>query len=101
MGITQDAYEYDSQVLVGRARRVPPVTGALSVADRFTPIFAYPDCKFDRLRNEAPGAYETCPDVGLDEWITMRVEFHGRKASLYLIDKQHAAFIVNEMKGTC
>ncbi len=62
--------------------------------------FAYPDYKFDRLRKEATGAYETYADVGLDEWITMRIEFHERNAALYLNDEQRAAFVVNGLKGT-
>ncbi len=61
--------------------------------------FAYPDFKFDRLRQEANGAYETYADVGLDEWITMRIEFEGKKARLYLNNQLFPSFIVNEMKG--
>ena len=29
--------------------------------------FAYPDWKFDRLRQETPGRYEAGDDIGLDE----------------------------------
>ena len=33
--------------------------------------FAYPDWKFDRLREEFPdGRYEAGADIGPDEWIT-------------------------------
>jgi hypothetical protein len=35
----------------------------------------------------------------IDEWITMRIEFHGRRAALYLNDQRNPSFIVNEMKG--
>jgi hypothetical protein len=62
--------------------------------------YAYPDYKFDRLRQEEfKGQYETYGDVGLNEWITMRIEFAGKKATLYLNYQEHPAFIVNEMKG--
>jgi hypothetical protein len=61
--------------------------------------FAYPDYKFDRLRKEANGVYETYADVGLDEWITMRIEFDGKRAALYLNDQRYPSFIVNEMKS--
>jgi len=61
--------------------------------------FAYPDYKFDRLRKESKGEYETYADVGLDEWITMRIEFEGKKALLYINDQKHPSFIVQEMKG--
>lgn len=61
--------------------------------------YAYPDFKFDRLRNESKGEFETYADLGLDEWITMRIEFEGKKARLYLNDQKFPSFIVNEMKG--
>lgn len=62
--------------------------------------FAYPDYKFARLREEANGLYETYADIGLDEWITMRIEFAGKRAALYLNDQKYPSFIVNEMKGS-
>lgn len=61
--------------------------------------YAYPDYKFDRLRAESKGEFETYADIGLDEWITFRVEFKGKEAKLYLNDQEYASFIVNEMKG--
>lgn len=62
--------------------------------------YSYPNYKFDRLRREAPGVYETYADVGLNEWITFRVEIAGDKAKLYLNDQKHPAYIVNKMKGS-
>ncbi len=61
--------------------------------------FAYPDYKFDRLRKESNGEFETHADVGLDEWITMRIEVSGRKAALYLNGQKQPTLVVNEMKG--
>jgi len=61
--------------------------------------YSYPHYKFDRLRREAAGAYETYADVGLNEWITLRVELDGDQAKLYINDQKHPAFIVNKMKG--
>lgn len=63
--------------------------------------YAYPDYKFDRLREaEHKGQYETYADVGLDEWIIMRIEFKDRKATLYLNNQKSPSFIVSEMKGS-
>ena len=62
--------------------------------------FAFPGYKFADLRKEAPGLYETWADIGLDEWITMRIKVTGEKAELYLNDAKYASFIVNKMKGT-
>jgi len=58
--------------------------------------FSYPDYKFDRLRKEADGVYETYADLGLDEWISMRIEVNGNKAKLYLNDQKSPSFIVND-----
>ena len=42
---------------------------------RAVQYFAYPDWKFDRLREVYPdGRYEAGADVGPDEWMTLRVE---------------------------
>jgi len=62
--------------------------------------YAYPDYKFDRLRKESPGLYETYADVGLDEWITFRVEFDGGKARLFINNQKNPSFIVEKMKGS-
>lgn len=61
--------------------------------------FSYPDFKFDRLRKEFPETYETYADIGLDEWITLRLEIAGRKAKLYLNDQAYPSFMVDEMRG--
>jgi len=62
--------------------------------------FAFPGFKFAELRKEAPGLYETWADIGLDEWITMRIHVAGERAELYLNDARYPSFIVNKMKGT-
>lgn len=61
--------------------------------------YSYPNYKFDRLRRENNGAYETYADVGLDEWITFRVELDGGKAKLFINNQKHPSFIVDKMKG--
>lgn len=61
--------------------------------------YAYPDYKFDRLRKESNGEFETYADLGLNEWITIRIEMKGKEAKLYLNNQKPASFIVSEMKG--
>jgi hypothetical protein len=61
--------------------------------------FAYPDHKFETLRKEAPGMYETTAPVGLNEWITMRIEVDGEKAYMFINDAQYSTFVVEKMKG--
>ena len=60
--------------------------------------FSYPDYKFDRLRNDAPGQYESYADMGLNEWITIKIEVRGDKAKLYLNESDQPVLIVNDLK---
>jgi len=61
--------------------------------------YSYPDFKFNVLRKEDPGRYETYADVGLDEWITLKIVVKGQSAQLYINDQEHPSFIVQDMKG--
>lgn len=51
--------------------------------------FAYPDYKFDKLRETDPGLYETWADVGMDEWITLRVHVKGDTARAFINDARY------------
>jgi hypothetical protein len=61
--------------------------------------FSYPGYPFSKLRKEANGIYETYADIGLNEWIDVRIEFRDKKAMLYLNNQKHPSFIVNKMLG--
>lgn len=60
--------------------------------------FSYPDYDFARLRKEAEGVYESYADMGLGEWITMRIEVKGKQAKLFLNDNKQPSLIVNDLK---
>lgn len=60
--------------------------------------FSYPDYKFDRLRDEVPGKYESYADMELNEWIQMNIFVEGKKAELFLDDKEQPSLIVNDLK---
>ncbi len=66
--------------------------------NRATQYFSYPAFKFDRLRQEAPGQYESYADMGLNEWITIKIEVRDEKAQLYLNGSEHPVLIVNDLK---
>ena len=66
--------------------------------NRSTQYFSYPDFKFDRLREESPGKYESYADMGLKEWITIKIEVKDEKAKLYLNEGEHPVLIVNDLK---
>jgi len=60
--------------------------------------FSYPDFKFDRLRRETPGKYESYVDIGLEEWISLKIEVKDEKARLYVNGNQQPSLIVNDLK---
>jgi hypothetical protein len=41
---------------------------------RAVQYFAFPDSKFDVLREQHPGVYEAAANIGLNEWINLRLE---------------------------
>lgn len=66
--------------------------------NRSTQYFSYPDFKFDRLRSESSGIYESYADMGLNEWITIKIEVRDKKAKLYLNGQAQPVLIVNDLK---
>jgi hypothetical protein len=60
--------------------------------------YAYPNFKFDKLRQISPEKYESYADMGLNEWITMRIEVKGKEAQLFLNNNKHPVLIVKDMK---
>lgn len=60
--------------------------------------FAYPDYKFQRLRKEWPEMYESYADMGLNEWIKIRIEVQDEKTRLYLDNNEQPSLIVNDLK---
>jgi len=60
--------------------------------------FSFPDYKFDRLRKEAPEKYESYADMGLNEWIKLRIEVKGMQAKLYLNENTQPSLIVKDLK---
>jgi hypothetical protein len=63
-----------------------------------TQYFSYPDYTFDRLRKEAEGKYESYADMGLNEWIKMKIVVKNAQAKLYLNDNPQPVLIVNDLK---
>ena len=63
-----------------------------------TQYFSYPDYKFSRLRKETPEMYESYVDMGLNEWIKMKIEVKGSQAKLFLNDQKQPCLVVNDLK---
>lgn len=66
--------------------------------NRSTQYFSYPDFKFDRSRAESPGEYESYADMGLDEWIDLKIKVEGDHAELYVNNSTHPVLVVNDLK---
>lgn len=59
---------------------------------------AYPDYRFDRLRQESPEKYESYAELDLERWMHMKIVVSGAKAELYLDGNPRPALIVNDLK---
>jgi len=66
--------------------------------NRSIQYFSYPEFKFERLRKEAPGQYESYADMGLGEWIKMNIVINGSKALLFLNNNPQPSLVVNDLK---
>ena len=60
--------------------------------------FSYPDYTFDRLRKEAPEMYESYADMGLNEWIKLKIVVKDLQAKLFINDNKQPSLIVNDLK---
>lgn len=66
--------------------------------NRSVQYFSYPDFKYDRLRVDSPGQYETYVDIDLDEWIDLKVIVNDDNAKLFVNNSNQPTLIVNELK---
>jgi hypothetical protein len=65
-------------------RMNPPVPRNL----RAVQYFAYPDWRFERLRDEYPdGHYESSADIAPSEWINLRLEIDGANVRTFVNDR--------------
>jgi hypothetical protein len=60
--------------------------------------FSFPNFKFPRLRKETPEKYESYADMGLNEWIKMKIVIKGNQARLFLNKNKQPSLIVNDLK---
>ncbi len=80
---------------------IRPTNGRADVQlrrNRATQYFSYPDWKFDRLRTEVPGHYESYVDLVTGAWTKLRIEVTGDKARLFVHEQEQPTLIVNDLK---
>jgi hypothetical protein len=66
--------------------------------NRSIQYFSFPGYKFDRLRKEAPGEYESYADMALNEWIKLKIVVKDTQAKLFINDNKQPSLIVNDLK---
>lgn len=66
--------------------------------NRSVQYFSYPNFKFERSRTECPGEYESYADMGLNEWIDLRIEVKDEYARFYLHHVPQPVLVVNDLK---
>lgn len=80
---------------------IRPTNGRCELQNRrnsSTQYFSYPDFKFDRLRLESLGKYESYADMGLNEWISLKIVVKNEHAELYLNHSIYPVLVINDLK---
>ncbi|MHC1711379.1 MAG: hypothetical protein AB9872_04425 [Solidesulfovibrio sp.] len=60
--------------------------------------FSLPNYDFAKFRKESPEKYESYADMGLGEWVHMKIEVRQDKARLYLNGMKQPSLVVNDLK---
>lgn len=61
--------------------------------------YSYPNYKMDNIGRSPGGPFEASADIGLNEWITLRIEVDRQQASLYINDKKEPSLTIKQLKG--
>jgi hypothetical protein len=57
-----------------------------------------PDARWDVLRHDSPGRYESYADVVAGDWTTLRIVVRGTHAALYVNGAREPSLIVNDLR---
>jgi hypothetical protein len=60
--------------------------------------FSFPSYPFWKLRQESPNKYESFADMGLNEWVHLKIVVQGSNASLYVNNSSQPCLVVNDLK---
>ena len=66
--------------------------------NRSTQYESDPDYSWQRLRQEAPGVYESYVDVDSGAWTRLRIEVSGSTARLFVNGARQPCLVVNDLK---
>jgi hypothetical protein len=96
------AFRIDSSNSAFDAMYVRPKVGRSAnaiVRNQAIQYYSYPDYKMDNIGSAPGGPFEASADIGLNEWITLRIEVEGKKAALYINNAKEPSLVIKEMKG--
>ena len=63
-----------------------------------TQYFSFPDHKFSDFRKTDPEKYESYADMGMNEWIKMKIIVLGSSAKLFINDSKQPCLVVTDLK---
>jgi hypothetical protein len=63
-----------------------------------TQYISHPDYPWYRLRDEAPGVYESYTDLVPGEWTKVKIVVSGARAKLYVNEAEQPCLVVNDLK---
>lgn len=63
-----------------------------------TQYFSYPDHTFSDFRKSDPEKYESYADMGMNEWIKMKIVVNGDHAQLYINESKQPCLVVSDLK---
>jgi len=61
--------------------------------------FSMPDNTYKRHGKEVPGQYESYADMGLNEWIKLKIVVKDARAKVFLNDVKQPSLVVNDLKN--
>ena len=69
------------------------------VRNQAVQYYSFPNYKMDNINKTPGGPFETSADIGLNEWITIRIEVEGQQATLFINDNTEPTLSIKNMKG--
>ena len=95
------AFRIDEQDTEFESFYVRPINSRCDIQlrrNRTVQYFSYPNFKYFHSRETNPGEYESYVDIGLDEWIDLKLVVEGAYGKLYINKAEQPALVVNDMK---
>ncbi len=96
------AFRIDDNNSAFEAMYVRPKVGRAAnpvVRNQAIQYYSYPDYKMDNIGRTPGGPFEGSADIGLNEWITLRIEVKRQRCALYINNAKEPSLVINQMKG--